>query len=483
MTKPRLTSTPRAKPAQALQRGLTIACTLFLLVAVAGRAQAPFVRTVIVNSGGSATANGTALINALAGITTNSSTNPWLIKIEPGIFDLGGSSLILKDYVDMEGSGPGVTTITSSQPRGAGNVAAINAPAGVHAEVRELTIQNTSSDAIGFAYTSSNPSLYRINIVIPNGAVSTMGILGNGNPTITKTNIQLSSSNNTSQGIYVAGNPVIKDVTVTIQNTSVVVASYGILLVGGSATIDGAVVTISGAQSNYGMLAQSSSPTVTHSSFTVTTVGGGAAEGIKMFFSGCTLQDLKISVVGGGDSYGIVLDGGDRGNVTAVVRRVSISAAGATGQNNGVYVDEEENATLREIDVQASGGEQASAVFADYANGLSNFQTLTITDSNLQASGGTTNFGINVSGVNDTLAIVRTTAAASGGTSYGLSDSASPNTYRIDHSQISGGTGSVHLVNIFNAGASQLSGTVSPAPGVCVDSYNGSYTALSTTCH
>jgi hypothetical protein len=105
-----------------------------------GPAGVTFVRTVLVSPSPTGTAidNGTTLLNALAGITTSSATNPWLIKVEPGVYDLGTDFLLMKPYVDIEGSGEGVTTITSS---------ALRATVGGSddAEIRWLTVQNTSA--------------------------------------------------------------------------------------------------------------------------------------------------------------------------------------------------------------------------------------------------------------------------------------------------------------------------------------------------
>lgn len=56
-------------------------------------------------SGGSPSSNGTNLLAALASITTASASSPWLLKIEPGLYDLGSSQLVAKAYVDFEGSG------------------------------------------------------------------------------------------------------------------------------------------------------------------------------------------------------------------------------------------------------------------------------------------------------------------------------------------------------------------------------------------
>jgi hypothetical protein len=115
-------------------------------------AAAGFVRTIIVSPGANPTASGTTLMNAINGITTNSSTNPYLIKIEPGIYDLGSTPLTMKPYVDIEGSGEGVTMITGSgSANQAGTVNGAN-----NAELRFLTVQNTGTTATNFAIAIYN---------------------------------------------------------------------------------------------------------------------------------------------------------------------------------------------------------------------------------------------------------------------------------------------------------------------------------------
>ena len=54
--------------------------------------------------GDAATANGTALLNKLAGITADGN-NPYVIKLGPGIYDVGADSVQMKEYVDMRGQG------------------------------------------------------------------------------------------------------------------------------------------------------------------------------------------------------------------------------------------------------------------------------------------------------------------------------------------------------------------------------------------
>src|SRR5574342_108656 len=62
-------------------------------------------------SGDSPVANGIALINALNGITDASSTNQYVLKLGPAIYDVQGTGVQMKEYVDIEGSGENTTKI------------------------------------------------------------------------------------------------------------------------------------------------------------------------------------------------------------------------------------------------------------------------------------------------------------------------------------------------------------------------------------
>ena len=76
---------------------------------------AVFANTVIVSPvGPAATDNCQELIGALASITNASANNPYLLVIEPGLYDCGAKSVILKSFVDVEGAGPGATRLQSA---------------------------------------------------------------------------------------------------------------------------------------------------------------------------------------------------------------------------------------------------------------------------------------------------------------------------------------------------------------------------------
>jgi len=76
----------------------------------------PFHRIVVVSpvQGGTPADNGNALLQALAAITDASPANPYVLFIEPGIYDLGTQTLVMKPDVDVRGSGVRTTLIRSS---------------------------------------------------------------------------------------------------------------------------------------------------------------------------------------------------------------------------------------------------------------------------------------------------------------------------------------------------------------------------------
>src|SRR5262249_50049593 len=68
-----------------------------LIIDINGYFDDPRMRTV--RPVGTQAQNGIALLSTLAGITTASSTSPWLLKLQPGIYDIGSSTLAMKPFV------------------------------------------------------------------------------------------------------------------------------------------------------------------------------------------------------------------------------------------------------------------------------------------------------------------------------------------------------------------------------------------------
>lgn len=87
---------------------------------------------VVAKSGGDFT-DPVAAINS---ITDASASNPYVIKIFPGIYDLNGQQMSMKSYIDIEGSGENTTRIKGNINNAALVVGADNA------EIRLLTIES-----------------------------------------------------------------------------------------------------------------------------------------------------------------------------------------------------------------------------------------------------------------------------------------------------------------------------------------------------
>lgn len=106
--------------------------------------QALLKRTLVVSPVGIETANGTALLAALASIQDASATNPWLLKIEPGVYELGNQALWMKPYVDVEGSGSGTTLVKRT---GAGEFSQPTVGTANFTELRDISVRRVGGGA------------------------------------------------------------------------------------------------------------------------------------------------------------------------------------------------------------------------------------------------------------------------------------------------------------------------------------------------
>jgi hypothetical protein len=129
------------------------------------------VRTVIVSpTGGSATANGTLLSNALSGISGASSSNPYLLLIEPGVYDIGANTLADSSYIDIQGSGQDVTTVEAESSD------AISLPD--NSELSDLAVENAESSGgpVAITVTGGSPRILDVTATATGAASSAIGI-------------------------------------------------------------------------------------------------------------------------------------------------------------------------------------------------------------------------------------------------------------------------------------------------------------------
>ncbi|MBI4710219.1 MAG: hypothetical protein HY759_03830 [Nitrospirae bacterium] len=145
----------------------------------------------------------TSPVDAVNSITDASATNPYLVKIMPGVYDLGGNGIQMKSYVDIEGSGENITKIIGGIG-GADN-----------AEVRFLTFQ---SDSGGMSNFSVSPKITNYHGVVNAG--------GNGSPKLT--NVSITTAGNYSVGVFSGATPLTMDnVKIISENFAVYTPFFG----------------------------------------------------------------------------------------------------------------------------------------------------------------------------------------------------------------------------------------------------------------
>ncbi len=275
-----------------------------------GDSSAHLVQTVVVSPVGSNTANGTALLAALAGISAGSST-PYLLKIEPGIFDLGTSTLSMKNYVDIEGSGIGITIITGSNT---GTGTTILNTGASNSELRFLTVSNTGGGR-ALIIDSTSPSIYKVEIFsdLANGtpvAVSVQANESGANPVFCKVTVSASGDGPTAVEIDGA--------TATFQDSDIDAQGDG----GGSNPATGVILN------NTGLV-------VLKDVFITVSNGGSANNGVLISSGAATITDSDI-VVSDTNGTGVNCDGGN----------ANIFGSRIKGSSNSIFVDSSGGANI-----------------------------------------------------------------------------------------------------------------------------------------
>lgn len=185
-----------------------------------GRDSSEFVSTsriVIISPSATATESGSAVADRIAAIADASETNPYLVWLEPGVYDMGSNSLEMKDWVSVMGSGQRSTRVTSTV--GSFGTGTINLA--TNTTLSRLTVENTST----------------ANFVV---AVATRGT---GPMTISDTSISIASSPNNASGISQgSGDLTVERVKVNVNGNF----SNGITSQNGTAVIRDCSFTVSG---------------------------------------------------------------------------------------------------------------------------------------------------------------------------------------------------------------------------------------------
>lgn len=251
---------------------------------------AAYVRTIVVSPViGAPAASGTALLDALSGISGNSASDPFLLRIEPGIYDIGASALTMKSFVDVEGSGETATFIVAS--RGGATLASSAAAviAAANTELRDLAVTNTapaSSIGIAFFSNTASPNVRHVTLSSTGASQNSVGVFATSGGTMLLSDVTITATSTSgtsgAAGIQLAGTgkATVLNSRITGKGVGGTGTNIGISLTGSStsATVDGCTILATGtAGQNTGVSAAPGTATIMSSTLQVETAGSRAA--------------------------------------------------------------------------------------------------------------------------------------------------------------------------------------------------------------
>ncbi|MCU1366029.1 MAG: hypothetical protein JWN39_1668 [Ilumatobacteraceae bacterium] len=382
-------------------------------------------------------------IAALNSITTNSATNHYLIRIAPGTYDTGTTGVVLKNFVDIEGSGQGTTVITCQCAGGAspatdGSTATLRAElpvvvASTTSEVRDLTVVNRGGGAGGVAIWAGN----------------TAGTVSLRNVTATA-----SGASNTNIGVF-SDQAVLTLDGVTGQATGGT-TTVGVYFFGSAASVSHDVTGSGsgGSSTNAGAAFLTTPLSISH--LVATGSGGVSAFGVIMSAASPMLQDVTAMATGASDSRGLFLS--NSSPTVAQLVATSVGSGSAGSASYGMYLDSSSNPTL--TDAAATAG-NAHTAFGAYVNASSPTWiggTSTATATNIDGSTENAS-GIDLegaSGAADVREVVVRATSVAGTSSSGVLDGRAAGVSTLDGVRVTAAGPSSTGVLVNSSGAAQI---------------------------
>jgi hypothetical protein len=148
----------------------------------------------------------------------------------PGVYDVGSSSVIMQQYIDIEGSGEKITKITSTNSTGTLLTAS-------YAEIRFLTIANTaggvSTRAIYIIGSgSAPPSILHVTATASGSTINNFGVYNGYSSSLVMTNVTITATGASAYGVANGGTGTVK-----INHSVISAANYTIYNLPGATTL------------------------------------------------------------------------------------------------------------------------------------------------------------------------------------------------------------------------------------------------------
>lgn len=232
--------------------------------------------TVVALEGGEYTSPVEAINDLSNWCGAPAATNPCLVKIMPGVYNIGTTPLVLQAYVAAEGSGEDVTRIVGA-PQNT-NSGVVNLSAG--ASLRNLTVQAQDTPAAQY---------WNTGVVVSTGPVALTDVtalaLGGG-------------GTERSIAIQLKGDATLRNVTASASGSTI--HHTGILSWAKNVTLNGVNISVDNGQANYAMWLYSAGSTPTKFTMKDVTVlaGGGHSNSMGIYayqYSSGGYFDLTIT--------------------------------------------------------------------------------------------------------------------------------------------------------------------------------------------
>ena len=125
------------------------------------------------------------------GITDASASNPYVIKLGPGEYDLGTDNIVMKSYVSIQGSGQEATKIKSATSTGTGDATSAVIAGANNATIADLTVENFggSASSYGVYNNSASPRIERVTAIAKGGTSFSIGIYNTVSSTTVMTEV------------------------------------------------------------------------------------------------------------------------------------------------------------------------------------------------------------------------------------------------------------------------------------------------------
>jgi hypothetical protein len=283
----------------------------------------PYQNVVIVaKSGGDFTS-----IQAALNSITGTADNRYLVWVAPGIYT---ETVTMKPYIDIEGAGELLTTISYSGSASLNSATLLGAN---DAELRFLSVQSTSEIiyAVAIRNWGVSPRLTHVTASASGGTHNYGVYNSSGSPRMTYVTAQAEGGvSNYGVYYYYATLPVMMNVTAFALDGE---HNYGVYNFHASPIMANVTISATGGNStNHGVYNDTASPQMTN--VTVSASGGsGNNYGVRNRESSSpTMTNMTISAWGGSHSQGVHNE-----LSSPMIQNSTIVASGASGNNYGVY--------------------------------------------------------------------------------------------------------------------------------------------------